>query len=109
MKQVTPLDNRVLILPTDPAEFTKGGIMLPSNAREKPTEGTVAAVGPGKRSDAGELIKPGVEKGDTVIYSKYAGTDIKVEGVPHVLLRDSDILAKITEVPEPVEAVEAAS
>jgi chaperonin GroES len=97
MKQVTPLDNRVLILPTDPAEFTKGGIALPTNAREKPTEGTVISAGPGRRADSGELIKPGVEEGDTVIYSKYAGTEIKVEGVTHVLLRDSDILAKITE------------
>lgn len=104
MKQVNPLDNRVLVRPTDAAERTKGGIYLPGNAREKPSEGTVVSVGEGKKCENGEVIKMSVKAGDTVIYSKYAGTEIKIEDVDHVILRETDLVATITEVEVPVEA-----
>lgn len=101
MKQVNPLDNRVLVKPSDAAERTKGGIFLPGNAREKPSEGVVVAAGEGKKTDTGEVIKMSIKVGDTVIYSKYAGTEIKINDEDHVLLRESDCVATITEVPEP--------
>jgi chaperonin GroES len=106
MKQVSPLENRILVLPSDPLQVTKGGIVIPDSAREKQSEGTVVQTGPGKRNEAGELVPLTVQEGDVVIYSKYAGTDIQIEGKDHVLLRDLDCLAKITEVEAPV-AVEA--
>jgi chaperonin GroES len=106
MKQVDPLENRILVRPTDPTTITAGGIHLPDNAREKQNEGTVTHVGPGKRGDDGELIPVTVKPGDVVIYSKYAGTELQIEGQDHVLLRDSDCLATISEVPAkaPAEA-----
>jgi chaperonin GroES len=97
MKHVEPLDDRVVIRPTDAAKKTKGGIILPDNAREKPTEGTVVAVGEGKRGENGERMKLAVKVGDLVIYSKYAGAEIRIEDVEHVLLRETDCLAKITD------------
>lgn len=104
MKNVEPLDDRVLILPTDAAKKTKGGIFLPDNAREKPSEGTVVSVGPGKRGDDGERRKVAVQPGDVVVYSKYAGTEIVVDEVKHVVIRETDLIVKITEVPEPATA-----
>jgi chaperonin GroES len=104
MKQVNPLENRILVRPSDPLKVTKGGIVIPDNAREKPSEGTVTHVGPGKLAETGELVPLTVAVGDVVIYSKYAGTEIQVEGVDHVLLKDVDCLAKITEVEVPAEA-----
>jgi chaperonin GroES len=104
MKKVEPLDDRVLIKPLDALAKTKGGIILPDQAREKPSEGTVVSLGPGKRGENGELIPPRICVGDTVIYSKYAGTEIKVNNVDHVLLRESDCIAKTVEVEVPAEA-----
>jgi chaperonin GroES len=96
-RKIEPLDDRVLIRPTDPDKMTKGGIIIPDNAREKPHEGTVVSVGPGKRAESGERNKIAVEAGDTVVYSKYAGTEIQIDGVAHVVLRETDLICKITE------------
>jgi chaperonin GroES len=103
MSNVEPLDDRVLLRPVEAAEITKGGIHLPTTAREKPHEGIVVTVGPGKRGPDGERVELYVNEGDKVIYSKYAGTEIKIDGVDHVILRESDLIAR-TEVGQPAEA-----
>ena len=92
------MDDRVLIRPSDPLKKTKGGILLPANAREKPSEGTVVTVGPGKRGADGERLKVAVAEGDVVVYSKYAGTEIKINDVDHVVLRETDVICKIHDV-----------
>ena len=98
MKKVEPLDDRVLVRPSDPTQVTKGGIHLPDQAREKPSEGIVVAVGLGKKLEDGSRIPMSVKPEDTVIYSKYAGTEIKISDEDHVLLRETDLVARITEV-----------
>jgi chaperonin GroES len=89
-----PLADRVVIRPIVKEEVTKGGIVLPDTAKEKPQEGEVVAVGPGKLGDDGKRIEMEVKKGDRVIYAKYAGTEWKYEGEEYLILRESDILAK---------------
>jgi chaperonin GroES len=89
-----PLGDRVIVKPTPKEEVTKGGIVIPDTAKEKPQEGEVLAVGPGKLDDSGKRIEMEVKIGDKVIYAKYGGTDIKEDGEELVILRDSDILAK---------------
>ena len=92
--KIQPLADRVMIRPIEREEVTKGGIVLPDTAKEKPQEGEVVAVGQGRVSDDGKRISMDVKVGDTVIYAKYGGTEIKVEGEDMVILRESDILAK---------------
>jgi chaperonin GroES len=92
---VRPLDDRVLVKPGEAEEVTSGGIVLPDTAKEKPQRGKVVAVGPGKLLDSGERGEMGVRKGDEVFYGKYAGTEIKIDGVEHVIVRESDILAVV--------------
>ncbi len=89
-----PLADRVLVKPIEKEEKTKSGIYIPDTAKEKPQEGKVLAVGPGKVSDDGKLIPMNLKVGDTVIYSKYGGTEIKVDDDELIILRESDILAK---------------
>lgn len=89
-----PLADRVVIKPIVKEEVTKGGIVLPDTAKEKPQEGEVVAVGPGKLGDEGKRIEMEVKKGDRVVYAKYAGTEWKYEGEEYIILRESDILAK---------------
>jgi len=89
-----PMADRVLVKPIEKEEKTKSGIYLPDTAKEKPQEGEVLAVGPGKVSDDGKRIVPDVKVGDRVIYAKYGGTEIKVDDVDLIILRESDILAK---------------
>ena len=89
-----PMADRVLVKPTEKEEKTKSGIYLPDTAKEKPQEGEVLAVGPGKVSDDGKRITPDVKVGDHVIYAKYGGTEIKVDDEDLIILRESDILAK---------------
>jgi chaperonin GroES len=89
-----PLADRVLVKPIEQEEMTKSGIYLPDTAKEKPQEGKILAVGPGKVSDDGKLIPMDLKVGDIVIYSKYGGTEIKVDGDELIILRESDILAK---------------
>jgi chaperonin GroES len=90
---VRPLDDRVLIKPLEAAETTAGGIVLPDSAKEKSQRGEVVAVGGGKLLDNGERAPLAVKTGDTVIFGKYAGTEIKVEGVEHQIMREHEILA----------------
>jgi chaperonin GroES len=93
--QLKPLDDRVVIQPMDAEETTAGGIVLPDAAQEKPQRGKVVAVGPGRLLDSGERCAVAVVIGDQVLFGKYGGTDIEVEGEEVKILRESDILAKI--------------
>ena len=93
--KVRPLDDRVVIEPKEAEERTAGGIVLPDTAKEKPQRGTVVSVGPGKLLDSGERGALSVSIGDEVIYGKYSGTEIEVEGREVKILRESDILAKV--------------
>jgi chaperonin GroES len=88
-----PLGNRVVVEPLEQEEVTAGGIVLPETAKEKPQKGTVISVGPGDRDEDGERIPMDVAEGDTVLFAKYAGTEIKVEGKKLLILRESDLLA----------------
>jgi chaperonin GroES len=92
--KIEPLGDRVVIKPTPKEEVSKGGIVLPDTAKEKPQEGEIIAVGPGKLSEDGKRIAMEVKVGDKVIYSKYAGTEFKVDEEELVIMRESDILAK---------------
>jgi chaperonin GroES len=94
LAKLQPLGDRVVIRPTKKEEMTKGGIVLPDTAKEKPQEGEVVAVGPGKLSEEGNRIAMEVKVGDRVIYAKYAGTEIKVDDEELIISRESDILAK---------------
>ncbi len=88
-----PLADRVIIKVLSGEEKTQGGIVLPDTAKEKPQEGEVIAVGPGKILDNGTRVAPEVKKGDTVVFAKYSGTEVKLEGQEYLIVRDADILA----------------
>jgi chaperonin GroES len=88
-----PLGDRLLVKPIEQEEKTASGIILPETAKEKPQEGEVLAVGPGSRKEDGERIAMDVAVGNRVLYAKYAGTEIKMEGVKYLILRESDVLA----------------
>lgn len=90
-----PLADRVIVKPSEAEEKTKGGIILPDIAKEKPIEGTVIAIGPGKTFDDGKVVKPEVKVGDKVLYGKYSGTEVTVEGEEYLIMRESDIFAII--------------
>ena len=93
--KLKPLDDRVVVEPVEAEEMTAGGIVLPDTAREKPQRGTVLAVGPGKLLDAGKRSAPSVKAGDTVLFGKYSGTEVKIKGEEYLIMRESDILARI--------------
>ena len=93
--KLRPLDDRVVVEPVEAEERTAGGIVLPDTAKEKPQRGTVIAVGPGKLLDSGKRGDLSVSVGDEVIYGKYSGTDIEVDGNDVKILRETDILAKV--------------
>lgn len=88
-----PLGDRLVVKPSEQEEQTKSGIFLPETAKEKPQQGTVVAAGPGARKENGERIALDVEVGATVLYAKYAGTNIKLDGQEYLILKESDILA----------------
>lgn len=90
-----PLEDRVVVEPMEAEEVTAGGILLPDSAKEKPQRGTVVAVGAGRLLDNGERAATNVEVGDEVIYGKYSGSDVEVDGDQYKILRESDILAKV--------------
>ncbi len=92
----TPLGDRVLVKPVEREEQTRSGIYLPDTAQEKPQEGRVISVGPGRRNDEGTRIEMDVQEGDLVLYAKYGGTEIKEEGEEYLLLAERDILAKVS-------------
>ena len=90
---VKPLADRVVVLPLDEDEQMRGSLYIPDTAKEKPQSGKIVAVGAGKLSDEGVRIEPDVEVGQTVLYGKYSGTEVTVEGEEYLILRESDILA----------------
>ena len=90
--KVKPLNDRVLVTRVEEETKTAGGIIIPDTAREKPFEGKVIAAGPGKMSEDGKRVPLDIKKGDRVLFSKYAGTEIKIDGVEHMIMREDDIL-----------------
>lgn len=93
---VRPLGDRVIITALPQEEMTKGGIILPDTAKEKPQQGEVVAVGKGKISDSGETIPMTVKAGDKVLYGKYSGTEVKIDGIEYLIVKESEILAIIS-------------
>jgi len=91
--KLKPLNDRVLVKRLETEEKTKGGIIIPDTAKEKPMKGKVVAAGPGKLDDTGKLVKMSVKAGDVVLFTKYAGNEIKIDGVEHLVMREDDILA----------------
>lgn len=89
--KLKPLADRVVVKPSEAEEKTVGGIILPDTAKEKPVEGTVVAIGPGKTADDGKLVKPEVKVGDRVLYGKYSGTEVTINGEEYLIMRESDI------------------
>ena len=92
-----PLGSRVVVEPIEAEEITAGGIVLPETAKEKPQKGKVLSVGPGDRDDSGKRIALDIEVGNTVLFAKYSGTEIKVDGKKLLILRESDVLAIVTD------------
>ncbi len=92
---VKPLADRVIVKPIDPEEKKQGSIIIPDTAKEKPQEGEIVAVGPGKVSDAGNKVELEVKKGDKVLYGKYSGTEVTIDGDEYLIMRESDVLAII--------------
>lgn len=92
--KLQPLGDRLVVKPTESEEKTKTGIYIPDTAKEKPQEGKVVAVGPGRMTDKGKRIPMNVEVGDTIIYSKYGGSEIKIDDEEYIIMSESDILAK---------------
>lgn len=90
-----PLNDRVLVKRLESEDKTASGLFIPDTAKEKPSKGQVVAVGPGKTADDGKLIPMAVKAGDAVLFSKYAGTEVKIDGVDHLVMREDDILAII--------------
>ena len=97
-KQLTlkPLDDRVVLEPTEAEEKTAGGILLPDTAKQKPQQGKVIAVGPGKLTDKGTRVAMAVKVGDTVLFGKYSGSDVEVNGTEFKIVREAEILGKLT-------------
>ena len=93
--KIRPLDDRVVVEPVEAEERTAGGIVLPDSAQEKPQRGHVIAIGPGKLLESGQRATPALSVGDEVIYGKYTGSDIEVDGHEVKILRETDILAKV--------------
>ena len=93
--KISPLADRVLIKPTPKEDVSKGGIILPDTAKEKPQEGQIVAVGPGRLTEDGKRIAMEVKAGDKVLFAKYAGTEIKLDGEEYLIVRESDILGKL--------------
>jgi chaperonin GroES len=92
MKGIRPLGDRILVKRIKEEDKTKGGIIIPDTAKEKPQEGKVVAVGKGKRSEKGDIIPPEVKSGDRILFGKYSGSEVKLEGEEHLILREDDIL-----------------
>ncbi len=93
--QIKPMEDRVLVKPIEPETKTSSGLYLPETAKEKPMKGEIVAVGPGKRLDNGKLAEMSVRKGDTVVYGKYAGTEVEIKGVKHLILKENELLGVI--------------
>ena len=89
---IRPMNDRILVVRVEEEKNTSGGIIIPDTAKEKPQEGKVVAAGPGKMGDDGKRIPMDLKKGDRVLFAKYAGSEIKVDGVEHIFMREDDIL-----------------
>ncbi len=92
-QKIRPLHNRLIVKRLDEDEKTAGGIIIPDTAKEKPQQGKVIAVGAGKRDDKGKLVAMEVQKGDRVLFSKYSGSDVELEGDDHLIISEDDVLA----------------
>jgi chaperonin GroES len=92
---VKPMEDRVVVKPMDAEQKTAGGIIIPDNAKEKPQKGEVVAVGPGKVNEKGQKIEMTLKKGDKILYGKYSGTEITIDGKEYLIVRESDVLAII--------------
>ncbi len=92
---VKPLADRVIVRPLEAEEKTAGGIIIPDNAKEKPQKGEVVAAGPGKVADSGQLVELALKVGDTVLYGKYSGTEVAIDGGDYLIMRESDVLATL--------------
>jgi chaperonin GroES len=92
MSKIRPLGDRILVKRIQEEEKTKGGIIIPDTAKEKPQEGIVVAVGKGKTTEDGKLLTPDVKAGERILFGKYAGSEVKIEGDEHLILREDDIL-----------------
>ena len=90
-----PLHDRVVVRRIDAEEKTKGGIIIPDNAKEKPSEGVVVAIGPGARDDSGKIIAPDVKAGDRILFGKWSGTEVKLDGEDLLIMKESDIMGVI--------------
>jgi len=90
--KIRPLGDRILVKRIKEEEQTKGGIIIPDTAKEKPQEGRIVAVGKGKMTEAGKLVAPDVKAGDTILFGKYSGSEIKVDGEEHMIMREEDVL-----------------
>jgi chaperonin GroES len=93
--KVRPTADRILVKREEPSETVRGGIIIPDTAKEKPMEGRVIEVGPGRRDDEGKRIELEVKKGDRILMGKYSGTEVKIEGEDHIIMREDDVLAII--------------
>ncbi len=93
---LTPLHDRVIVKPSEPEEVTKGGIIIPDTAKEKPQHGVIVAVGKGRITDEGKVLPLQVKKSDKVLYGKYSGTEINIDGDEHLMMRESDIFAIVS-------------
>ena len=94
--KIKPLADRVVVEPLEETEEMRGGLYIPDTAKEKPQQGTVVAAGPGRRSDQGELIAIEIKKGDLILYGKYSGTEVTVDGTEYLIVRESDVLAVLS-------------
>lgn len=90
---IKPLGDRIVIKPMEAEEKTKGGIILPDTVKEKPVEGTIVAAGPGRKSDDGKIVEMEVKVGEKILYGKYSGTEVTIDGEEYLIMRESDIFA----------------
>lgn len=95
---VKPIGDRILVEPVEEKEVKKGGIIIPDTAKEKPSEGEVVAVGPGGRDEAGKLIPIDVTTGDRVLFGKWSGTEVKLDGVEYLIMKETDIMGVLVDV-----------
>jgi len=95
-----PLHDRILVRRIEADEKTAGGIIIPDNAKEKPSEGEVVAVGPGARNEAGTLVVPDVKEGDRILFGKWSGTEVKIDGEDLIIMKESDVMGIITDADE---------
>ena len=93
--KIVPLQDRLVVKRAGEEEVSKGGIIIPESAKEKPVEAEIVAAGPGKRLDSGQRIEPSVKVGDTVMFAKWSGSEIKIDGEEHLILREDEVLAVI--------------